>query len=191
VTTYEPPTGTVRITCDRCGTKSLEPLAGRVMCRSCGTQVRPRSLDAKRFLLDSNAYDYLVVSAEIQYVAIDVHKRGLVEYLMTSIQVDQISKVPDADRRNAMSAIPFVITPTYGLVLGLSKVGLARFGEPERVAAIDSAAGNHTEDALLATTAAYEEAVLVTKDHRLRSRAIAEGGEVWWPQEFVDYIRSL
>jgi predicted nucleic acid-binding protein len=110
---------------------------------------------------------------------------------MTSIQVDQISKVPDAERRNAMSAIPFVITPTYGLVLGLSKVGLARFGEPERVAAIDSAAGNHTEDALLATTASYEEAVLVTEDHRLRSRAIAEGGEVWWPQEFVDYIRSL
>jgi hypothetical protein len=90
-----------------------------------------------------------------------------------------------------MSAIPFVITPTYGLVLGLSKVGLARFGEPERVAAIDSAVGNHTEDALLATTAAYEEAVLVTEDHRLRSKAIAEAGEVWWPQEFVDYIRSL
>jgi hypothetical protein len=131
------------------------------------------------------------VTPELQAKVIEVHERGLVEYLMTAIQLDQISQVPDASRRNAMSAIPFVITPTYGLVLGVSKIGLARFGEPELIEAIDSPGGNHTEDALLATTAAYEGAVLVTEDRRLRNRANAEGGTVWHPREFVEYIETL
>jgi hypothetical protein len=70
------------------------------------TRTRPRSLDARWFLLDSNVHDYLVVSAEIQFVAIDVPERGMIENLKTSIQIDQISRVPDTERRYAMSAIP-------------------------------------------------------------------------------------
>jgi hypothetical protein len=33
--------------------------------------------------------------------------------------------------------------------------------------------------------------VLVTEDRRLRIRARAEGGEVWHPKDFVEFINSL
>jgi predicted nucleic acid-binding protein len=66
-----------------------------------------------------------------------------------------------------MAAIPFVVAQTYGFVLDVSKMGLARFGESELRESVRSPEGNHTEDALLATTAKYEDAVLVTEDRRL------------------------
>jgi hypothetical protein len=159
------------ITCHRCGKDTPSSETGIVVCMDCGTQIQPRSLDAIRLVLDANIYDHLIATPEIQQAAIAAHQNGHVEFLMTSIQLDQITAVPDSDRRKAMVAIPFVITPTYGFVLGLSKLGLARFGESEQLEVVRGDQGNHTEDALLATTAKYEEAILVTEDKRLEKRA--------------------
>jgi predicted nucleic acid-binding protein len=144
-----------------------------------------------RFVLDSNIYDHLIETPELQRQVIDAHQRGEVEFLMTSIQLDEITEVPDGTRRNAMAAIPFVVTPTYGIVLGLSKPGLARFGESEQLDAIRSQHRNHSEDALLATTAKYEEAVLVTEDQRLAKRARELGVEVWGAKRLVELMVSL
>lgn len=188
-------TGTARvfsmITCHRCHKATPSAETGLVVCMDCGTQIQPRSLDAIRFVLDANIYDHLIATPEIQQAAIAGHESGQVEFLMTSIQLDQITAVPDAGRRNAMAAIPFVITPTYGSVLGLSKLGLARFGESEQIDVVRSDQGNHTEDALLATTAKYEDAILVTEDKRLARRASELGVEVWGTKKLVSFITSL
>ncbi len=75
---------------------------------------------------------------------------------------------------------------TYGAVLGTSRLGLARYGETERVEAIRSPSGRHTNDALIATTAQGEGAVLVTEERRLRNRARREGIEVWSAAELIE-----
>jgi predicted nucleic acid-binding protein len=97
--------------------------------------------------------------------------------------VDELMGDPEKRRRTL--AIPATITETYGLVLGVSRLGLARFGEPHELDAIDSAGRNHRKDALLAVTARHENAVLVTDDRRLRNFASREGIEVWSSVRFI------
>jgi predicted nucleic acid-binding protein len=142
-------------------------------------------------VLDSNVYDQLVETPERQLRFVGAHDRGLIELLMTHIQRDELSQIPDAARRNAILAIPFVITPTYGIVLGTSRLGMARFGDPERIDAIRSPTGEHTNDALIATTAEYEGAVLVTEERRLTNRARAQGIEVWSAGQLIRFVESL
>ena len=73
-------------------------------------------------MLDSNVYDQLVETPERQLRFVGAYDRGLIELLMTHIQRDELSQIPDAARRNVILAIPFVITPTYGIVLGTSRL---------------------------------------------------------------------
>lgn len=138
---------------------------------------------ACRFLLDSNVYDRLVETPEIQRRAIEAHTSGRIELLRTHVQVDELER--DIDKAPYTLAIPGTPVPTYGLVLGVSKLGLARFGETAKIDAIRSPQRNHTHDALLATTAQYEGAILVTEDRRLRRRAEGEGIEVWDADRFI------
>jgi rRNA-processing protein FCF1 len=183
--------GSEEITCFRCGTHNLRTTSTFQLCSQCETQIRPRSLEAPRFLLDNNILDHLIEPPELIRRVITAHESGHVEFLMTSIQHDEMMKVPDSEKRSAMAVIPFVITQAYGVVPGVSKPGLARFGETELIDVVRSPEGNHTEDALHATTAKYEDAVLVTEDQRLTRRARELGVEVWDAQRLIEYIETL
>lgn len=141
-------------------------------------------------LLDSNAFDFLVATDQIKRAAIEAHESGRVTFMMTHIQNDEMRRNPNEGQRNAFAEIPFVHALTYGFVLGTSKWGLARFGETEKIEAIRSRAGNHTNDALLATTAHYENAILVTNDRRLTNFATREGVTVWSPEHLVKFLTS-
>jgi predicted nucleic acid-binding protein len=110
---------------------------------------------------------------------------------VTHIQYDELRRIPDVERRNAIFALPGVITPTFGFVLNTSRLGMARLGEPGRVDAIRSPAGKHTNDALIATTAAHEGAVLVTEEKRLTNQAKAQGTEVWKARQLFEFVESL
>lgn len=122
---------------------------------------------------DSNADDQFVATPERQQMSIDACERGRIELLMTHIQHDELLRIPDEAKRNAIFAIPAVVEMTSGIVLGTSKLGMARFGEPGRIEAVRSPEGNHTNDALIATTAEAEGAVLVTDHRRLTNQARA------------------
>lgn len=148
-----------------------------------GLQAALPSERQSRFLLDSNAHDRLVETPERQRLAIEAHETGLIELLLTHVQVDEL--MDDAEKRGRTLAIPATITETYGLVLGISRLGLARLGEPNEIDAIDSPGRNHRKDALLAVTARHEGAVLVTDDRRLRNFASREGIEVWNAERFI------
>lgn len=148
--------------------------------------VRPRR--TRRFLVDSNVYDQLVVAPERQIPVIDCCEAGAIELLMTHVQVDELMAMPDDSKHGRVLAIPFTQVPTYGMVLGTSRVGLARFGEPELIDAVRSDEGNHVNDALLASTAKYEQAILVTNDRRLSNRAMEIEVEVWDSSRFLGYL---
>jgi len=146
-------------------------------------QVPPDGM-RRRFLLDSNVYDRLVETPERQRMAIEAHDLGRIELLITHVQVDELMQ--DAGKRGRTLAIPATITETYGFVLDVSRLGLARFGEPEELDRIDSAGRKHRKDALLAVTARHEGAVLVTDDRRLQNFASRDGIEVWNSDRFVN-----
>ena len=146
-------------------------------------KVQPR-----RFLLDSNVYDQLVASPERQIEVIGSCQSGEIELLMTHVQLDELTAMADDAKRRRTLAIPFTPVPTYGMVLGTSRVGLARFGESELIDSVRSEEGNHTNDALLAATAKYEQAILVTNDIRLSRRAIEIEVKVWEPTKFLELL---
>lgn len=138
-----------------------------------------------RYLLDTNVYDQLVSTPEIQRRAIEAHESGRMELLLTHVQVDELTPMPDEEKRDAALAIPGTATDTYGFVLTFSRLDHARLGEPATIEAIRNGSLKHTHDALLASTAEYEGAVLVTDDDRLQKRARRLGIEVWEGPRFV------
>jgi predicted nucleic acid-binding protein len=86
-----------------------------------------------------------------------------------------------------------VDVPTYGFVLDVSRLGMARLEEPAPIKAIR--AGNwekHTKDALIAATAQYEGLILVTEERRLTNFARRELKlTVWdWPRLYA-HLQTL
>jgi hypothetical protein len=151
----------VTTTCPSCG--HAVPLGARVVfCPDCDTQCYPRAVNVRPFVLDANAYDPLVATEEIEATITRACDNGAIELLMTHIQYDELMMISDVEKRRRATSLPLVNVPTYGMVVGSSKVGLARFGEPEKIEAIRKGSLRHTNDALIAATAGYERAVLVT-----------------------------
>lgn len=160
--------------CPRCGSLEVSG-ADLVICHKCGYQIRPRSPGAKPIVLDSNVYDVIVASATDLAAVRSVCLGGQVELLLTHIQYDELAAIKDTAKRVASFSIPFVIETTAGIVLDVSKAGLARFGGESTVDAIRSPTGGHARDALIASTAKEAGATLVMGDERLRTRATSEG----------------
>lgn len=179
------------LVCPSCGEVFGYPGSGLFVCTRCGTQVQPRSPEAKLFLLDSNAYDPIADDPEARCLATAACQQGRVELLMTHVQWDELCKIAEAAKRTLVATIPFVIVATYGLIIGTSRVGLARLGEQDKTEAIRNYKDKHSRDALLATTALMEGAVLVTNDRRLTNFARRESVDVWSSGDFVKYLRSI
>jgi predicted nucleic acid-binding protein len=178
------------LTCPSCQDVFPEPGGTVAVCDRCGTQVRPRSLGARPFMLDSNAYDPIVDDPALWELTVETCRSGRIELLLTHVQYDELCEIPQEERRNRAASIPFVIVATYGMILDTSKVGLTRLGEPDKVEAIRNNSHKHSRDALVAATAQHEGATLVTGDRRLSHRARQVGVEVWSPEEFADFRRT-
>jgi predicted nucleic acid-binding protein len=176
---------TRELSCPTCGTIA-DPGGSVVFCRKCGTQVAPRSPGARPFVLDSNACDVIVDTPAVAQAVVEACSAGRIELLMTHVQYDELME--DEKRRERTLGLPLVVTPTYGVVVGTSKVGMAQLAEPDDIEAFRSPGGGHTADALIASTARYRGAVLVTNDKRLRNFAQRQSIEVWSPVEFVEFV---
>jgi hypothetical protein len=106
------------------------------MCPSCGSQVVPfRHANAARFLLDTNVYD-AILTADAVTAIVNACNSGQIELLMTHVQHEELLGIPDREKRIAIASVPFVMTHTYGLILGTSKLGLARLGESDKIEAV-------------------------------------------------------
>jgi hypothetical protein len=130
---------------------------------------------ADRFILDSMIHDKLIDEPEIlERLATLVEARS-VEVLSTHVQRDQLARTPDAERAERLGAVPVKQVPTYGMVADVWRAGEARVSEDEPFQSLREGNLKHTEDALIAATAQYEDAILVTEDRTLKSRAHGQG----------------
>jgi hypothetical protein len=125
-----------------------------------------------RAVVDSNAVDHLPEHLEAVQEAI---KAGRLELLWTHVTIDELAVVPDPDRRAwllclAASVCRFVSTGAF--VLDFSRLDMARLNDDrEAFEAFRDGNLRHTRDAIVTVTAAVENAVIVTYDGPMRSRA--------------------
>ncbi|XVV05371.1 hypothetical protein ACQPW3_08245 [Actinosynnema sp. CA-248983] len=135
-------------------------------------------------MIDSNVVDPLAdVAGAFEALESGVDASAL-EILYTHVTIDELSGVPDADRRSHLLLLLIALgrlVPTGVFVLGYSRPNFARFSTPEvdRVwEVLKSGNIRHTRDALIAGTAVFEQCALTTNDKRLAGRARACGLEV-------------
>src|SRR5439155_11967237 len=96
------------------------------------TSVRSGTLYAvvsEQFLMDSNIFDKIVDTPGALQLVETLVADGKVELLVTHVQEDELARIPDEQRRQRVALVPRTIAPTYGFVLNMSRLGMARFGE--------------------------------------------------------------
>lgn len=150
-----------------------------------------------RIMLDSNVFDKVAAKPEIIHDLGLLTRTGELEIVSTHIQDDQLKKIPDRTKRDAVLGIPGRIVPTTEFVLDVSDLELSCLGNGEAGSLHyeDIRRGNprHIEDALIALAAAHEADVLVTDDKRLgkKVKATASALQVWVSADLVAYIEDL
>jgi rRNA-processing protein FCF1 len=144
----------------------------------------------RRFLVDTMIFDLIVGTKGADRLVFDLHGGAEIQFLVTHVQEDELSEIRDADKRRRIAAIPRKVVATYGFVLGTSRLGMARLGDDAPIEAIrEPNWRKYTNDALIAVTAQYENATLVTNERRLLNRARRELGiEAWNWESFHQYL---
>lgn len=132
-----------------------------------------------RVVVDANAIDPLIDQADAYETLQAAITAGTIEVLYTHVTVDELAVVPDEERRKqlllALLALGRLV-PTGAFVVGYSRLNHARpVDDAEGFEAFRSGHLKHTADALIAATAAAEQADVVTADKRLVARSQARG----------------
>lgn len=131
--------------------------------------------EPERYLIDSMIFDKLADDGAALEVATRLVDSGRVVFLSTHVQADEIARIPDPERVRRLLSMPAELVPTYGFVIGYSRIGAARLSGPEPLESLRSGNLDHTEDAMIGATAQFERATLVTEDRRLQGRALKQG----------------
>lgn len=147
--------------------------------------------EPERYLIDSNIFDKLADDEATLKVATRLVESGHVVFLSTHVQADEIARTPDPDRLHRLLSVPVEEVPTYGFVVGYSRIGMARLSESEPLESLRGGNLDHTEDAMIGATAQFEGATLVTEDRTLRSRAQKQGIAVIGWSELRGRLHSL
>ncbi|WP_216213058.1 PIN domain-containing protein [Amycolatopsis aidingensis] len=147
-----------------------------------------------RAVLDSNAIDPIADNAgayEAVRAAID---DGRLQLLCTHVSIDELCEIPDVKRRARLILLLVALgelVSTGAVVNDHSKLNFCRLIDNDDVnvmAELRSGNIRHTRDALIAATARYENASLITNEHRLTRRAREQGIEVLTPRELLDEV---
>ena len=145
----------------------------------------------ERFMIDSMIFDKIIDEPTAAELVRRLATSGVLVLLATHVQIDEVARTSDEDRRNRLLAVPVESVPTYGVVLGISRLGQARLSESEPLETLRGDNLDHTEDALIAATAQYEGVTLVTEDRTLTSRAGNQGIPVCNWQAFLGRLQKL
>ena len=129
----------------------------------------------ERYLIDSMIHDRIADDPLALRLVKDLVEAAAIVLLTTHVQEDEITRIPNAARVKQLLQVPVKRVPTLGLVLDYSRIDAARLSEAEPFESLRRGNLNHTEDALIAATAQYESATLVTEDQTLTRRAKAQG----------------
>jgi rRNA-processing protein FCF1 len=136
----------------------------------------------QNFMFDTNIFNHVLDGG------VDVAPFvGKAHFLITHVQVDELSKTSDPCRKTSLLAVfesvPQKTVPTKTFVLGTSKLDRAEVGEGTLYAKMKSeldqlnkSKPNNVKDALVAETAVKNEFTLVTDDVDLSQVTKHNGG---------------
>ena len=151
----------------------------------------------RRVVFDTNAVDPLADSPG----AFDAVKAAVqaeqLEVLYTHVTIDELAEIPDRHRRATLILLLADVgrlVPTGTAAIGFSRLDFCRIGAAEDedvMEALRSGNVDHTRDALIATTAVFEDCALITNDERLTKRSRERGIEVLSSAQFFDELPVL
>ncbi|HUU19501.1 MAG TPA: hypothetical protein VMW72_20295 [Sedimentisphaerales bacterium] len=147
-----------------------------------------------KFMLDSMVYDKIVATPQMVDRLNQLSKDGKVVVLCTHIQQDELACISDKQKREAVAKIIRKHVPTSGGVYDVSKWDQFTWGDGSSggfgIDDVRSDSKKHTNDALIATTAARDADVLVTEERRLanRMKALHSSCKVWAFDRLKEYI---
>ena len=118
--------------------------------------------------------------------------------MLTHVQIDEILNTPgDNPRRDRLvsmlAEIPARRIPTYGFIVGLSRLGNARVTDDDGADFIEALqAGNpkRNKDAVLIATARFEDATFLSCDRQAVNTARRHGVPALRPPELVELLRA-
>lgn len=148
----------------------------------------------KPFFIDSNIFDEIADEPGAFALVKRLVRHGVIELLVTHVQMDQIEDTPDeGKRKRLLRLVPWVrVVPTHGALYDVSKYDIARYTDPAVERDIDEIQrANKAKDALIGVTAKWDGATLVTEDRRLRRDASALGIAVLTLPEFIARLRAI
>ncbi|MFM7346401.1 MAG: hypothetical protein ACKO1J_13670 [Tagaea sp.] len=135
-------------------------------------------------MLDSMIYDKIIENDGFLDVLKRRHSQGTLRIIDTHIQLDQLSATTDECKRTRLLALIeelkllAVRVPTIGGVWDVTRWDEGTFGSDEENIAIEKAMNSnprHSQDALIAVTAAAHVDYLITEDRPLTNRISSSG----------------
>jgi len=170
--------------------KGMEVVLGKRDYFTEGKKVAEKK-DKIKVILDSNIYD-LIANGSLN-INLLFAKKDVFEFYITHIQIDEINKCPDEDKRARLflfkSKLSPIVISTESFILGTSRLGEARLGDGKILEEIRKENSNHTEDALIGETAIKNNLLLVTEDNQLKNKVISLKGRAINLEEFKESLR--
>ena len=147
--------------------------------------------DAEKYMFDTNIFNDMVDGKlEIS----DIVNCKKVEIYVTHIQIDEINKCSDEDKRARLSMfmvkIKPILIPTSSCVFDVSRFDESKFGDGIIFNKIKKGNINQVEDSLIGETAIKEGIVLVTNDKRLKNIVIKLGGNAISLDDFIERLKE-
>lgn len=149
---------------------------------------------AEKYIFDTNIFDDMV-NEKLKVSDIVKYKNyKKVEIYVTHIQIDEINKCSDEDKRARLSIfmvkIRPILIPTSSCAFDVSRFDESKFGDGIIFNKIKKGNINQVEDALIGETAIKEGIVLVTNDKGLKNIVIKLGGNAISLDDFIERLKE-
>jgi len=146
-----------------------------------------------RFMLDTMIFDHIIADVPLAKAIGQAVEAGRITLVTTHIQEDQIAKISDEGKRDAISRIPRRVVSTTGLALGVSRLGMVEPADNATSAMMERIGRRHlrtVKDAPIAASARDKADAIVTEDKTLRKRIPRVGLKVT-VVTFEDFRRHI
>jgi hypothetical protein len=127
--------------------------------------------------LDSNIFDKIISDKEVKNKILILKRSNKMKIFTTHIQLDELNATPNETKRKKLVECAKEISeciPTMGVVIGVSKVGMARISNGEEIQKIRQNQLKMTRDSLISSTASSDADFLVTDDEKFAKRVKQE-----------------
>lgn len=126
-----------------------------------------------RAVIDTSAADHLIEPPEAFAAIQAAITAGQIELLVPAMTRRELEATPDPAHRAKLIELADLGTPIHdgALIIGVSRLGEARFGRETVVEGMRDGNNRHSRDAAIASAANLEGSALVTSDDHQRDQA--------------------